>query len=210
MKRYFTAQEFNDENMDWLMKDKDDDKWGRYLTDKLFETYKDKFFKPIDHTEQNLVETVDEGDNYYDIMLYFEDGDQIAVECKYRYDTSYETHFCNTNKFYLFKKRRKENIIQGGQLITCWPNGKIFVSNIFKDSNRTTEEHMQNITTNADSRTDRKKTLKKGEYFKPDNIFYYAYIYEPTSDIKWKPIFSKDPIDVKSLEENYKKSVSLF
>lgn len=202
MKRnYFTAFEFNQANMSYLTQDKHYDEWGRYITFELFRQYNDKLIKPIIKLEKNLNTDVKKGDTYFDIMATFTDYTRAAIECKYRFDNSYNTHFMNSNKYWLFNKRLKEGIINNGHLISFYADGKAYVSGVFRD-NHHEETHLQNITTNADDATDGQKTDKSGVYYKPDMIFYYVYRLDYSTK-QYYPIFSTEPIDIQKLEDDF-------
>lgn len=209
-RNYFTAAEYNQANMAELTKDKHCDEWGRYITLELFRQFGHKLKKPIINLTENPNTTVQQGDIYYDIMATFDDYTVAAIECKFRFQNSYVTHFMETRKYWMFVRRYREGVINGGHLISCWADGKVYVSNAF-GNNHTEETHYQNITTNANDATDGKKEDNDGMYYTPDKVFYYVYRYDYRTH-KYYPVFSEEPIDIQKLEDKYNagSSIALF
>lgn len=211
MKHYYTAQEFNDMYKDsFLTQNKNDDKWGRYVVEELFKTYGDK----LNNKVIDIKPSSDKRAVYYDLMLRHQDKTKTAIECKYRYDKTYKTHMCDEIKRQSFIKNLQNGKIQGGHLITCWPDGSIFVTNIFSDTKMHLDTRWQNATTNSVAATDGKKILKTNPYYYPDTVFYYVYLREENEDgsLNWWPIFSTEPININKLEDQFNKmhSIELF
>lgn len=198
MRHYFTVAEFNQSCKQELSNKPMEDAHSRYVIETLFQEHLPH--KKIRHSKGNC---------YYDIMLTKNDKTKAAIEIKYRYENHYDTMLINDQKYQSFQKNKDAGKIKEGHLFTMWNDGEIWVSNVFVEHE--TGWRLQNETTNVSDKTDGKKVWKLCHFYKPQTIWYLVYFYDYEEN-RWKPIFSREPIDIKKLEDEYNKieSVELF
>lgn len=200
MKRFITAQEFNNANWKKFQDKPMQDEWSRYIVRQLINHF-------ISHKVEELQDTV--GNICFDLRLRSKEGIYYGLEVKFRKDlsTAYPTHLMNKTKYDWFCRYRNDGTIQDGYLITIWYDGVIHISHVF--DNYIKEKHNQNITTNVSKATDYRKELKDCYCYKKEVEFFFCYEYDAFTN-KTMLHFSKEPIDVDALNGAKYKATELF
>lgn len=203
MKQYYTLEQFNQIFKEKLNEHSFEDGWSRTIVKKLL---KDHFITETDIIQDTI------GKKWDDLVVNTEKGN-IGVEVKYRYAGRYDTHIVNNGpnpedrKYDGYLNAIKRGDVKRGVIISIWWYGEIWLTNMANVDHIDTKR--QNISTNADKRTDGIKTEKINVHFKPDVKYYICIVCDDRNNI-CEPYISKTPIDVNELNRIEQSNIELF